>query len=71
VAEFQGAGYGFEAANAMLLEIQMNVPEFEIFAECSPENQTFSHLLKKLGFKEMGLDGVRFSRKLFNYSRCA
>ena len=30
MAEFQGAGYGFEAANEMLLEIQMNVPEFEI-----------------------------------------
>ncbi|NQW01824.1 MAG: GNAT family N-acetyltransferase [Rhodospirillales bacterium] len=64
---FQGRGYGFEAARALLGHLENGFPDFTIFAECAPENVPSWRLLEKLGFETTGQDGARVGRKQLNY----
>lgn len=66
---FQGKGIAYEAASSLLLQIENGFPEFDVFAECAPDNKASQHLLVKLGFRTTGRDGQRDGRKLYAYER--
>lgn len=66
-ANFQGQGYGFEAAAALLKHIGVVLPGYDIFAECAPDNLSSRYLLEKLGFETTNRDGERAGRKRFVY----
>ncbi len=65
--DFQGRGYGFEAASALVEELIKTGPDHEIFAECLPDNFPSQKLLEKLGFMETQMEGARAGRKMFTY----
>jgi [ribosomal protein S5]-alanine N-acetyltransferase len=53
--EYEGKGYAFESANAIVEQSKQNLGLERIQAIVLPENQRSIHLLLKLGMKDQGL----------------
>lgn len=61
---FQGQGYAYEAASAVIAELKRLYRTLEITAECRLENAASWKLLQKLGFRSTGERGHRPGREL-------
>jgi [ribosomal protein S5]-alanine N-acetyltransferase len=53
--EYEGKGYAFESANAIVKQSKQNLGMERIQAIVLPENQRSIHLLEKLGMKDQGM----------------
>lgn len=62
---YQGQGYATEVLAALVARIADIMPERQIAAECSPENQASLRVLEKLGFENTGMSGARPGRAVF------
>ncbi|UMY17243.1 GNAT family N-acetyltransferase [Methylobacterium organophilum] len=61
----RGRGYAAEAVGAVVRTLARAYPRRLLVAECRPQNEASSGLLRKLGFEDTGEDGHRPGRRVF------
>jgi len=64
---FWGRGIGTQAVSALVAALRTSMPDYEIFAECLPNNMPSLRVLEKSGFCKTSQPGHRPGRILLLY----